>query len=514
MIPMNNFLFFKFFVLNKIKSLAGDTIIYGGGTILVRLLNWFLMPYYIRTMDETQYGFVTEIYSYIAILLVILTYGFETSFFRFSRKDNFKTVFTTTFSCISFTSVIFLVLAYFFVSNYNFNNTHHLFQILLYLGCIIASFDAVTSILFAKLRYQGKSVKFALLKLINVLTLIGFNIFFLIILPQLKDSNHFFFWLYRPNFEAVYVLVSNLIASFFIFILLLKELHSDWFKFDISLLKGMFKYSFPILIVGITGMLNQNLDKILIPRLLNEEHAYEYLAIYGANFKIGVLMAMFTQSFRMAFEPFFFKHHSDTNDTSVYNKILVYFTLFGFIIFLGVVFNMNIINILLIDKYIKGNIIIPFILFAQLLSGIYFTLSVWYKLSDRTIYGAYMGIIGSIITILFNIVLIPLIGFLGGAITSIFCYGSMVLLSVLLGKKYFPIYYNWKKIIVYFLLTLLVFILGMFIVPALLNFSSLDIQIANIFKYIIRITLLVVFLGIIYIKEFKGIINMKYGIKN
>ncbi len=500
--------------MSKIKSLAGDTIIYGGGTIFVRLLNWFLMPYYIRTMDETQYGFVTEIYSYIAILLVILTYGFETSFFRFSRKDNFKTVFTTTFSCVSFTSFIFVFLAYFFTSYYHFDNSHHLFHTLLYLGCIIASFDAVTSILFAKLRYQSKSVKFALLKLINVVTLIGFNIFFLIVLPHFKDSNSFFQWLYRPNYEAVYVLLSNLIASVFIFLLLFRELIADWFKFDPGLLKGMFKYSYPILIVGITGMINQNLDKILIPRLLNEQNAYEYLAIYGANFKIGVLMAMFTQSFRMAFEPFFFKHHSDTNDTSVYNNILVYFTLFGFIIFLGVIFNLNIINVLLTAKYLKGNIIIPFILFAQLLSGIYFTLSVWYKLSDHTIYGAYMGIIGSVITILLNILLIPLIGFLGGAITSIFCYGTMVLLSVLFGRKYFPIYYNWKKIFQYFLLTLSVLVIGMFLIPVLLKLLTLGIQITNILNYIIRISLLVVFLGIIYKKEFKGIIKMKYGFKN
>ncbi len=500
--------------MNKFKSLAGDTIIYGGGTILVRLLNWFLMPYYIRTMDETQYGYITEVYSYIAILLVILTYGFETSFFRFSKKDNFKTVFTTCFTSIFFTSLIFLFLAYIFLSNVVLDSTNLIFNKLLYYGCIIASFDAITAILFAKLRYKGKSVKFAILKFVNVFVLIIFNIFFLVILPDIKNSNRVFNLIYQPDNEAVYVLISNLIASSIVFLLLIKELIADWQKFDKTLLKSLIKYSFPILIVGITGMLNLNLDKILIPKLLKGDKAYEYLAIYGANFKIGVLMAMFTQSFRLAFEPFFFKHHHNTNDTSVYNQILLYFTLFGFIIFLGVTFNIDIINLLLTDKYYEGNVIIPFILLAQLLSGVYYTLSVWYKLSDKTIYGAYMGIIGSIVTIVFNIILIPKIGFIGGAITSILCFGTMVVFSVYWGKRNFPIQYNWSKIGNYFLLTISIFFVGYLIIPLITNFISDSLSLLNIINYALRLLLIVVFLGIIYKYEFKSLIKFKNGTKS
>ncbi len=500
--------------MNKFKSLAGDTIIYGGGTILVRLLNWFLMPYYIRAMDETQYGYITEAYSYISILLVILTYGFETSFFRFSKKDNVKTVFTTCISSVAFTSFIFLILAYIFLSNVILDQSNVNFNKLLYYGCIITSLDAITAILFAKLRYQGKSLKFAALKFINVFILILFNILFLVFLPKFKDANSFFNFIYKPNNEAVYVLISNLIASLFVLIFLFKELIRDWYKFDRHLLKLLFKYSFPILIVGITGMLNLNLDKILIPKLLKGDKVYEYLAIYGANFKIGVLMAMFTQSFRLAFEPFFFKHHQKTNDISVYNQILVYFTLFGFLIFLGVTFNLDIVNILLTDKYVEGNIIIPFILLAQLLSGIYFTLSVWYKLSDKTIYGAYMGILGSMVTIVLNIVLIPAIGYLGGAITSIFCFGTMVLLSIFWGKRHFPIYYNWAKIGRYFLITIVIFITGYYIIPFITNFITVRTDFLNIINYLIRLLLIVVFLGIIYKYEFKSLIKLKHGVKN
>ena len=211
----------------------------------------------------------------------------------------------------------------------------------------------------------------------------------------------------------------------------------------------MYRYSFPILIVGITGMVNLQIDKILIPEILGGDYGLQQLAIYGANFKIGVLMAMFTQSFRLAFEPFFFKANHVSNDKSMYSNILTYFTLFGCLIFLGVTFFIDVINIVLTDAYEAGNIIIPIVLIAQLLSGIYFTLSVWYKINDKTIYGAYMGIIGSIITLSLNFILIPVFGYIGSAIAGLACFLVMVLLSVYWGNKHSDIRYNWPKLIKY-----------------------------------------------------------------
>jgi O-antigen/teichoic acid export membrane protein len=500
--------------LASFKSLAGDTIIYGGGTILVRLLNWLLMPYYIRTMSSLQYGYITEVYSYIAIFLVILTYGFETTFFRFSNKDSYKSVFSVGLSSIGVTSFLFICLV-FVLSGFSSSaeNTQSFID-LLKVACIIVSLDAFTALIFAKLRYEGKSVRFAILKLVNVLILIFFNIFFLFICPFIKESGvvtnvyvlNFIDLVYKPGFEAFYVLISNLIASLAILIILLKELSGCMFKPDWALLKKMFAYSFPILIVGITGMVNQNIDKSLLPWLIGGDEGRVMVAIYGANFKIGILMAMFTQSFRLAFEPFFFKEMENSNNTSIYASILNYFVLFGLLIFIGVTFFIDIINIVLTPEYEQGNIVIPIVLISQLLSGIYFTLSVWYKVSDKTIYGAYMGIIGTIVTLIANLILIPYLGYVGSALSGILCFGSMVFLSVIWGKKHYYIYYNWKKILAYCFLVLILYVSSIFVFPfifeQLFRFNSLWFTIVN---NLVRIGLIVVFLGFIYKYEFQNI---------
>ncbi len=509
--------------MSNLKSLAGETVIYGGGTILVRLLNWLLMPYYIRTMDNVQYGYITEIYSYIAIFLVILTYGFETTFFRFSKKDTFKSVFTTGFFSILSTSLIFVLILFFVVNNINLSNNYQFYNKLIWLAGLIVAVDAISALIFAKLRYCGKSIRFALIKLLNVFILIFFNIFFLLICPYLQKldnetgSNYFHLvaWFFKSEHEAYYVLLSNLIASIFVLLFILNELKGIIKDFDFTLLKRMYKYSFPILIVGITGMFNQSIDKILLPRLIGGDEGYRMVALYGANFKIGVLMAMFTQSFRMAFEPFFFKHNETSQDNSIYSQILDYFVLFGLLIFLGVTFFIDIINILLVDEYREANSVISLVLIAQLLSGIYFTLSVWYKVSDKTIYGAYMGIIGTLVTIVSNIILIPILGYYGCAISGLFCFLSMVVFSIIWGNKFYKIHYNWFKICKYILITMILYVLGVLFLPYIFsllpNFNHLVI---NISLFLLRLTLIVVFLWIIYVFEFKKLIKNRNVITN
>ncbi len=493
------------------RGLVGDTIIYGGGTILVRLLNWLLMPYYIRTMDSVQYGYITEIYSFIAILLVLLTYGFETSFFRFSKKESYRKVFTTGLTSIVSTSLLFLFIVFVTLINIDSSEFSLLYKRLIVIGGCVVSLDAITSIIFAKLRFQSKSIKFAILKFINVFILIFFNLFFLLFIPYLKEydilhSTTYFSlvsWFYIPDYESVYVLISNLIASVCVLLILIPEIIGGIDSVDLSLLKKMFKYSFPILIVGITGMINQNIDKTLIPRIIGGEEGYKMVAIYGANFKIGILMAMFTQSFRLAFEPYFFKHHQTTKDTSVYSTILTYFVLFGFLIFLGVSLFIGVINLLLTEEYIQGNGVIPIILLSQLFSGIYFTLSVWYKVSDKTKYGAYMGIIGTIITIVGNILLIPILGYYGSALSGLLCFILMVFMSVYLGRKHYFIHYEWKKIINYFFLVLVLFISGYYILPVLMNKWLVDyVLLSIIVNYFVRIGLIIVFLGFVFKYEY------------
>lgn len=464
------------------------------------------MPYYIRMMDGVQYGIVTQMYSYIAILLVILTYGFETSFFRFAKDRSLSKVFTTAVYSIVSTSLLFLFLVVLFKDHIDIWLEGTFPKELIIVVVLIVVIDAISSLIFAKIRYEGKSVRFGLLKLLNVLILIFFNLYFLYWCPLNYGINYFRLvnWYAFSTDQAFFVLFSNFIASVTILVLIIPDVYKSLGKFDFKLLLSMYKYSYPILIVGITGMINIQIDKILLPELIGGDTGLKQLAIYGANFKIGVLMAMFTQSFRLAFEPYFFKNHSKTDNSKIYANILNYFTLFGFLIFLGVTFFMDIINIVLTDKYEAGNVIIPIVLVSQLLSGIYFTLSVWYKVNDKTIYGAYMGIIGSVITISLNLILIPKIGFVGGAIAGLVCFFVMVLLSVYWGNKNSNIRYDWKKFFMYTSLVSLIYILGKFGLPKLSYcIAELNQLFAEIFDYAMRIGLIIVFLAFVYFKEFK-----------
>ncbi|GAF01798.1 MATE family efflux transporter [Saccharicrinis fermentans] len=492
--------------MGKFKSLAGDTIVYGGSTILVRLLNWLLMPYYIRTMDGIQYGIVTQLYSYIAILLVILTYGFETSFFRFAKTKNYSSVFTTAIGSIFSTSLLFLWFVVIFKDSFSAWLSNGIPAKLVVIVALIVIIDAISSLIFAKIRYEGKSVRFGLLKLLNVLILISFNLFFLYWCPQNYGSNFFRLldWYAFSDDQAFFVLLSNLFASFSILVVILPDVFNCIGKLDFRLLLNMYKYSFPILIVGITGMINIQIDKILIPKLVGGDEGLRQLAIYGANFKIGVLMAMFTQSFRLAFEPFFFKNHADNKRPGMYSDILKFFTLFGLLIFLGVTFFMDFINIVLTEEYEQGNVIIPIVLVAQLLSGIYFTLSVWYKVTDNTKYGAFMGIVGSIITVSLNFILIPVIGYIGAALASLICFAVMVGLSIYWGNKHSNIRYNWWPILRYIALAAVIYVTGIYILP-LINIYKSDFSILwyDILLYGVRIGLIIVFLGFVYLKEFK-----------
>ncbi|WP_066630304.1 lipopolysaccharide biosynthesis protein [Labilibacter marinus] len=490
--------------MSKIKSLAGDTIVYGGSTILLRLLNWLLMPYYIRTMDGVQYGIVTQVYGYIAILLVILTYGFETSFFRFAKEREFSKVFTTAITSIVSTSALFVFLVVLLQDQLHILTDKKLSSELIVIVGILVAIDAISSIIFAKIRYEGKSVRFALLKLINIIILISFNLYFLYWVPRNFGNNGYRIvdWFSYSGNQSFFVLLSNLIASFSVLILILPDLFKKLSSVDFSLLKQMYKYSYPILIVGITGMVNMQLDKILIPEMIGGDEGLKQLAIYGANFKIGVLMAMFTQSFRLAFEPYFFKDHKKGNIQ--YANILTYFVLFGLLIFLGVTFFIDIINLLLTQEYIEGNIVIPIVLVSQLLSGIYFTLSVWYKVTDKTVFGAYMGIIGSLITIGLNVILIPILGYVGSAIAGLVCFSVMVVLSIYWGKKHSNIRYDWNKVLSYTIIVAVIYVVGIKLIPIsgnlLFDLSSIW---YDIFFYGMRIGLIIVFLGFVYLKEFR-----------
>jgi O-antigen/teichoic acid export membrane protein len=448
--------------LNSFKKLVGDTAVYGVSSIVGRFLNWWLVPYYSHIFLTAEYGIVTHLYAYMAFLLVLLTYGMETGYFRFASDHKDKDlVYSSSLISLFVTSVSFLLLVYAFtdvIADWLDYENHP--EYIRWIGWIMA-FDAFTSIPFAKLRIESKAIKFAVMKLVNIFANIFFNIFFLTICPLLLKNNpdHLVGLIYDESIGVGYVFISNLIASAITFVLLIPDLRVK-IRFDGQLLKEIVWYSFPILVVGVAGMVNQNIDKILLPRLLSaDQQPMEQLGIYGANYKLAVLMNMFIQAFRYAFEPFFFSQVKSENNKKGYALILKYFVIFGLIIFLGISLFLDLFKTLnIIDKaYYSGLKVVPLVLMANLFLGIYYTLSLWYKLTDKTRYGAYFALIGSVISIAVNILFIPVYGYMASAVAVLICFMVMAGLSYMVGQKHYPVNYPIGRILFYFILSLVLY---------------------------------------------------------
>lgn len=438
--------------MSKIKSLASETVIYGTSTIISRLLAWLLMPFYIRTLDPELFGGVTNIYSYIAVVLVVLTFGFETGYFRFVSAGNRDNLLKTLTGFVIFISFLFIFLVFIFIGLITeaVGNEYLTADIFRY-GAIIVGIDAMVSLPFADLRYRNLKMKYAGLRFIQVLLNIFFNVFFLVICPYM--INHGYSWveiIFDTNNRLKYVFIANIISSGLIGLYFFPLVIKSSGKFVLKSVVPVIRYSAPIMVVGLFGMLIQNVDKILMVKLI-DDNPMASLGIYSANFKIGVLMMLFIQSYRLAFEPFFFKEGKEGSSKELYAVILKYFVIFGVIIYVGVLFFIQIINKFLLPEYYPGNVIIPYVLLGQLFFGIYYSLSLWYKLTDRTKYGAYISGFGAIIVIIMNIVLVPSIGYIGSAIASFSCFLLMMILSYFLGQKFYPINYPLGTIIIYIL---------------------------------------------------------------
>ncbi len=471
-------------------------------SIVGRFLNWWLMPLYVSLFAPDVYGIVTNLYSYVAFFMVFLTYGMETGFVWVASKNaGSEKVYSTSLISLVFTSLAFIVLVILFKSklaeaiNYP-NNSEYILWLAIILGI-----DAITAIPFARLRLNNRPLKFAFIKLVNIGFNIAFNLFFLLFCPKLVESNpdSFITVFYSKEIGVGYVFISNLLASVITLIMLLPDIFKISFSFKIRLFTKILSYSFPILIVGLAGIINQHIDKILIPFLIPEnQHPMQQLGIYGAGVKIAVLMNMFIQAFRYAFEPFFFSHSVGKNDKKIHADIMKYFVIFGLFIFLGMVLYIDVIKFIIPNiEYHEGFSIVPVILFANLFFGIYFALSMWYKLTDMTRYGAYIAIIGAIITISLNVILIPVFGYKGSAFTVLVCFFTMVLISYFLGQKYYPIPYNVKRIALYFLLTAVIFIVSMI--------TSTQ---SAVFKYLSHTILIFVFILSVYLMEKREMMSL------
>lgn len=445
-----------------VKSLAKDTAIYGMSSIIGKFLNWCLTPLYTYLLVPEEYGIIVNLYAWIGLMLVLLTYGLETGFFRFANdpdKGNPQTIYSTCMTSLAVTTLLFLGVIFTFLSPISVAlkcGESHEYIIMI---AIIISLDVFSALPFAYLRYRLRPLRFAFLKLLNIALTILFNLFFLIICPAIHQNHpEWISWFYNPNYGAGYILVSNVIASFVLLLTLTPEIFRIQWHFRIDLLKQILRYSFPLLILGLAGIMNQNLDKILYPYLITDQaEALNQLGIYGANAKIAVVMIMFTQAFRYAYEPFIFAKAKGEDKRTTYALAMKYFIIVDLLIFLGVMFYLDIIRYFIDPRYFTGLKVVPIIMIAELFSGIFFNLSLWYKLTDRTQWGVYFSIIGLIIIVCMNILLVPRFGYVACAWAAFACYFVMMFFSWLIGQKYYPINYDLKSIAKYTGLALILY---------------------------------------------------------
>lgn len=443
-------------ILSLYKNLFKQTAIYGLATVIPRMFSFFLVPLYTELLPKEEYGQVNIYFAYLIFFNVILAYGMETSFFRFynNKEEDKKTVVETSMVSIFWTTLLFLAVAILFrtsVADFLEIDVQYITYIIW-----ILTLDALVIIPFSKLRANQRPLFYAAIKIGNVAVNLGLNLFFLIYLPKIASSNpdSFLGTIYFKDFQVGYIFISNIIASLLTLLVLLPNyFHVKW-HFDFSLWKRMTKYGFPIMIAGIAFAINDQFDKILLKYLLPPDIAEEQVGIYSACYKLGLFMVLFRTAYTLGIEPFFFSHASNENAKFTYATITKYFVILGSLMTLGVIVFADVLKLIMIRdaSFWPAMGVVPLIILANFFLGIYTNLSVWYKLTNQTHIGAYISIVGAIITLGLNYLLIPYFqehgnqGYMGSAIATIAAYGSMMLISYTLGNKYYPIPYDKKKI--------------------------------------------------------------------
>jgi O-antigen/teichoic acid export membrane protein len=484
--------------LSGFKSLLKQTFIYGLATVLPRMLSFILVPLYTdpAVLSTAEYGRVSFIFAYFVLFNVVLAYGMETAFFRFYNKEESQETVTST-STISLIISSFALLGIAFLFRNQISIFINIDLKYLNLIFVILLLDALVIIPFAWLRATARPMRYAIIKIANVAVNLGLNVFLLLYLKDLTEVNSFFNSIYISDFEISYIFISNLIASGLTLLVLLPFYFKIKFSFDKILWKKMMRYAMPVLIAGIAYSVNETFDRILLEKLLPRDTAEEQIGMYSACYKLALFMTLFATAFRLGIEPYFFSHSKTANPQKNYAKILEYFVAFGSVIFLAVVVFADVIKPYIIrsEAYYEAMWIVPFILLSNFCLGIYHNLSVWYKITDRTKFGAYISIFGALVTLVLNYVLIPIIGFKGSAIATLSAYALMMLLSFSFGRYYYPIPYNLKKISLYLLVSI--------------SFSFLFFYRYRE-DYVIGTAMLIVFLGLVIMlekKELKQMLN-------
>ena len=447
----------------NLKSLAKDTAIYGMSSILGRFLNYLLVPLYTSNISAASggYGIITNLYAYTALLLVILTYGMETTFFRYANKTNEdpQKVYSSTLIMVGFTSLFFIVLVSIFLQPLSGVMGYSNHSSYVWVMAATVSIDAFQCIPFAYLRYKNRPIKFAALKLLFIAFNIALNLLYFVVLPDLyKSYPDIIQHIYNPETGVGYAFYINLVCTASITFFFYKELTGFKYTFDKELAKRMLSYSWPILILGIAGILNQTADFILFPYLYKGSQAHQQLGIYGAASKIAMIMAMITQAFRYAYEPFVFGKGNDKDNRETYAVAMKYFIIFTLLAFLVVMGYINILRHIIGRDYWEGLKVVPIVMAGTIMMGVYFNLSFWYKLIDKSIWGAYFSGIGCSVLILINVIFVPQYGYMACAWAGLIGYATAMTLSYFVGQKKYPINYPLKSIGIYVLIAVFFFI--------------------------------------------------------
>ncbi|MCP4459848.1 MAG: oligosaccharide flippase family protein [Cytophagales bacterium] len=449
--------------MSQLKKLFGDTVIYGASSIFGRAINFLLVPLYTAVFAPEDYGVVTELYAYVAFLMVFYLYGVETTFFRFATKYDDQTKYYN----ISVTNALIISIL---LSSAIISSSDWLGDTLPYTNAskyivwlaLILALDTLVAVPFARLRLESKAKRFALFKISNILVNITLNLFFLLFCPywvkENPDSSEFIQLIYNPSFGVGYVFVSNLAASASTALFFLPYWVKFRIQFDREKWKEMFHYATPLVIIGLAGVTNEMLSRLLLRHWLPEGYYSGFsniavLGIFGACYKLSMLMNLSVQSFRYAYEPFFFSRSKDRNSPELFAKVMNAFIIYGCLAFILISLILPEVAPIILRQsdYLTALHIVPILLFSGLLLGIFYNLSVWYKLTDKTIYGAYITIIGAVLTIVFNWILIPVLGYEGSALTALLAYLVMVVVSYVWGQRNFHVPYQLTKGLFYLL---------------------------------------------------------------
>lgn len=466
------------------KKLASETAAYGLSSILARLINYLFGFFIVKYISTEDYGVYSKMYAYAGFLLVFLTHGMETTFFRFLHKDGFqKKAYSTAFTSVFITTVLFVLSILVFIrpaSNF-IEEAPQLIRIFIF----IMAFDVLSALPFASLRAQNRPLKFAFYKIFNIGIFILFNILFFIILP--------YFNIEITSSKVDNIFIANLIASVLTFVLLFFQAEKVTWSIDKKQYKEMLLYGLPIMLVGFAGMINEMLDRAMMTKLLPYDTAMNniQLGIYSFNYKFAMPISMFLQAYRFAAEPIFFREAGKVDNKKIYADMMKFYIIAACFIFLGIVLMMPTLKTFFTwytsnaAILFEGVFIVPILLIANLCLGAYFNISTWYKITDKTQYGAIIAVVGAIITVVLNFILVPKIGYAGGAWATMICYISMLIIGYVLERKYYPIPYQHGRIALYVGVTLAIsFVFNQYISEKIVSMAAqISMAVATMFFY-------------------------------